>query len=57
MGIKHINKISIIIILLIIEFCEAQFKVEDTQAGGQCIFLISNSKLLDFHHLKTDNHK
>jgi hypothetical protein len=57
MGIKHINQISIIIILLIIEFCEAQFKVEDTQAGGQCIFLISNSKLLDFHHLKTDNHK
>ena len=57
MGIKHINQISIIIILLIIEFCEAQFKVEDAQAGGQCIFLISNSKLLDFHHLKTDNHK
>ena len=57
MGIKHINQISIIIILLIIEFCEAQFKVEDTLAGGQCIFLISNSKLLDFHHLKTDNHK
>ena len=57
MGIKNINSISIIIILLIIELCESQFKVEDTSAGGQCIFLVSRSKLLDFHHLKNDNHK
>ena len=57
MGTKHINQISIIIILLIIELCKSQFNVEDQKAGGQCIFLISNSKLLDFHHLKTDNHK
>jgi hypothetical protein len=57
MGTKHINQISIIIILLIIELCESQFNVEDQKAGGQCIFLISNSKLLDFHHLKTDEHK
>ena len=57
MGKKHLNQISIIIFLLIIELCETQFKVEDQYAGGQCIFLISNSKLLDFHHLKNDNHK
>ena len=57
MGPKRINQISIIIILLIIELCESQCNVEEQKAGGQCIFLISNSKLLDFHHLKTDEHK
>ena len=57
MGIIHISQISIIIILLIIGICESQFKVEDTDAGGQCLFLISNSMVLDFHHLKTIDHK
>ncbi len=59
MGMKHMNQISIIIILLIIELCESKtpLKVEDTGAGGQCIFLISNSMALDFHHLKTFENK
>ncbi len=57
MGIKHINQISIIIILLIIGLCESQLKVDDPLAGGQCVFLLSNSMILDFHHLKSDSHK
>ena len=57
MGIKHINQISIIIILLIIELCQCQFKIDDPDAGGQCMFLLSNSMVLDFHDLKTLNHK
>mgnify|MGYP006873074173 CR=1 FL=1 len=52
MGIK-INQISIIIILLIVELCECQLKIEDKEAGGQCVFLISNSVALDFHNLTT----
>ena len=57
MGIKHINQISIIIILLIIGLGESQLKVDDPLAGGQCVFLLSNSMILDFHHLKNDSHK
>ena len=57
MGIKHINQISIILILLIIELCESELIVEDRESGGQCMFLLSSSMVLDFHHLKTNNHE
>jgi hypothetical protein len=57
MGIKHINQISIILFLLIIELCKSQINVEDREAGGQCMFLVSSSMVLDFHHLKTNDHK
>ncbi len=57
MGIKHLNQISIIILLLIIELCQCQIQIDDPDAGGQCMFLLSSSKVLDFHDLKTVNHK
>ena len=49
---KTINHLRIILIILVIDLCQSSIKVTDLNAKGQCMFLLSESSIINFHYLK-----
>ena len=54
---KTINPLRIILIILVIDLCQSSIKVTDLNAKGQCMFLLSDSSIINFHYLKATENK
>ena len=54
---KAINPLWIILIIFVIDLCQSSIKVNDLNAKGQCMFLLSDSSIINFHYLKATQNK
>ena len=54
---KFIKPLWTFIIVLVIDLCQSSIKVNDLNAKGQCMFLLSDSSIINFHYLKATENK